>query len=108
MTEAGFGLGMECTAHEGYHLYESDFFTEIVDPLTGEVLPDGVEGEVVLTTLKREGMPLIRYKTGDLSKMMACPCPCGSKLKRLGPIETRINGRLILKNGGSFNPWRFR
>lgn len=103
MTEAGFGWGLECEAHEGYHLYESDFYTEIVDPATGQGLPAGLEGEVVLTTLRREGMPLIRYKTGDLAKILESPCPCGSKLKRIGPIESRVHGRISLKSGGHFS-----
>lgn len=103
MTEAGFGWGLECEHHKGYHLYESDFYTEIIDPVTGKVLPSGQEGEVVLTTLKREGMPLIRYRTGDISKLMDTPCSCGSKLKRLGPIEGRVQGTVTLKNGRTFN-----
>jgi len=90
MTEMGFGGGVECTAFEGYHLRDSDLYFEVVDPVTGQVLPDGQYGEVVFTTLKRKGMPLIRYRTGDLSRMLSSPCRCGSDLRRLDKIQGRI------------------
>ena len=63
-TEMGLGGGVECAAHRGYHLREADLYFEIVDPLTGEHVEDGEFGEVVFTTLTREGMPLIRYRMG--------------------------------------------
>ncbi|GAU77648.1 DVU_1553 family AMP-dependent CoA ligase [Fusibacter sp. 3D3] len=99
MTESGFGGGIECRCHEGYHLYESDFYIEIMDPISGNCLPVGETGEVVITTLKREGMPLIRYRTGDQSRMISEPCGCGSVLKRLDVIKTRLNGRIQLYGG---------
>ncbi|MDR3561570.1 MAG: AMP-binding protein [Negativicutes bacterium] len=101
MTEMGLGGGTDCAAHSGYHLHEADFYFEIVDPLTGEVLPPGQEGEVVITTLTRQGMPLIRYRTGDISRLLVEPCGCGSILKRLAPITERIDGRISL-NGNRY------
>jgi phenylacetate-CoA ligase len=96
MTEMGLGGGVECAVHHGYHLREADLFFEIVDPQTGCRLPDGITGEVVFTTLTREGMPLIRYRTGDMAAFIAEPCPCGSILRRLGKIEGRNNAGLSL------------
>ena len=90
LTETCFGGGVECRAHHGYHLREADLFVEIVDPLTVDPVPDGQEGEVVISTLSRRGMPLLRYRTGDISRMLPGPCPCGSPLRRLGPIAGRI------------------
>ncbi|HTP25278.1 MAG TPA: AMP-binding protein [Anaeromyxobacteraceae bacterium] len=89
MTEMGLGGGIDCQAHEGYHLREADLYFEIVDPLTGHCLPPGERGEVVFTTLTRRGMPLIRYRTGDLSRLLVERCRCGSALRRL----ERIRGR---------------
>jgi phenylacetate-coenzyme A ligase PaaK-like adenylate-forming protein len=92
-TESGFGGGVHCSAHIGYHLREADLLVEIVDPRTGRQLGDGQRGEVVFTTLNRQAMPLIRYRTGDLAKMLPAPCPCGSDTRRLGRIEGRVDGR---------------
>jgi phenylacetate-CoA ligase len=92
MTETGLGGGVECQARRGYHLREADLYVEIVDPQTGEPLPDGQYGEVVFTTLTRRGMPLLRYRTGDISRFIPGACPCGSVLKTLEPIRYRIDG----------------
>jgi phenylacetate-CoA ligase len=88
-TEMGLGGGVECEARSGYHLREADLFFEIVDPETGQPRPDGEPGEIVFTTLTRRGMPLVRYRTGDLSAFLPDPCPCGTALKRL----ERVGGR---------------
>src|SRR5690606_23928917 len=77
MTEMGLGGAVECQARSGYHLREADLYVEIVDPLTGASLPDGETGEVVFTTLTRTAMPLLRYRTGDISRFLPEPCPCG-------------------------------
>ena len=90
MTEMGWGGGVECEARNGYHLREADLFIEIVDPETGRPLPDGESGEIVETTLTRVGMPLIRYRTGDISRFNTLPCACGTVLKRLDRIAGRI------------------
>lgn len=96
MTEMGLGGGVECDAHGGYHLREADLYFEVVDPFTGEPLPDGETGEVVFTTLTRKGMPLIRYRTGDVGRFIPEPCPCGSALRRLGTIRGRWDGRVTI------------
>lgn len=96
MTEMGLGGGIDCEAHAGYHLRESDFYFEIVDVNTGEPLPDGEEGEIVFTTLTRRGMPLIRYRTGDISRFLPEPCPCGSILKRLDRVRNRVDSDVLL------------
>lgn len=90
MTETGYGGGVECAAHDGYHLREADILVEIVHPVTGAVLPEGETGEIVVTTLAAEAMPLLRYRTGDAARMLPSPCPCGSPLHRLGPVLGRI------------------
>lgn len=90
LTETGYGGGVECPAHHGLHWRELDLLLEIVDARTGEALPEGREGEVVISTLTREAMPLIRYKTGDYASLLPGPCRCGSPLRRLGPIRGRI------------------
>lgn len=99
-TEMGLGGGVECEAHAGYHLREPDLLFEIVDPETGVPLPEGEYGEVVFTTLNREAMPLIRYRTGDYSRFVPQPCPCGSWLRLLDRVSARLSGRLALGDGG--------
>jgi len=89
MTEMGLGGAMACRARAGYHPREADLLFEIIDPETGKVLPDGDVGEIVFTTLTRRAMPLIRYRTGDFSRWIPEPCPCGSVLKRLDKVGDR-------------------
>lgn len=96
MTEMGLGGGVECRAHQGYHMREADLYLEIVDPRTGRQLPDGARGEVVVTTLTRRGMPLIRYRTGDISRFIPGPCPCGTSLKRLERVRGRLDDSVRL------------
>ncbi|EMG36400.1 coenzyme F390 synthetase [Desulfocurvibacter africanus PCS] len=86
LTETGLGGGVECRAQAGAHLREADLYVEIVDPVSGQLLPAGQEGEVVLTTLSRRGMPLLRYRTGDLGRLLSEPCPCGTSLPRLAVL----------------------
>lgn len=99
MTEMGLGGGVECAVREGYHLREADLYFEIIDPASGEVLPEGEEGEVVFTTLTRRGMPLIRYRTGDIAGFIPGPCPCGTVLRRLSRVKDRVEGRIALPGG---------
>lgn len=99
MTEMGLGGGVDCEARRGYHLREADLLFEIVDPITGAVQPDGEYGEVVFTTLTRRGMPLIRYRTGDVSRFMTGPCPCGTQLKTLERITHRWGARIPVGTG---------
>ena len=91
MTESGLGGGVECQAHRGLHLREADLLFEIIDPLSGNVLPEGQTGEIVFTTLTRSGMPLIRYRTGDLSRFIPGKCSCGTALKSLEKVRTRLD-----------------
>lgn len=96
MTEMGLGGGTACSAHAGYHLHEADCYYEIVRPLTGEPVPDGELGEIVITTLSRRGMPLIRYRTGDISRFLTELCPCGSRIKRLERLSGRTGNAIAL------------
>jgi phenylacetate-coenzyme A ligase PaaK-like adenylate-forming protein len=94
MTEMGLGCAIDCDAHIGCHIREPDLILEIVDPQTGAPLPDGKWGEVVFTTLTRNGMPMIRYRTDDISRLLPGVCRCGSSLKRLDDVKGRIKGGL--------------
>jgi hypothetical protein len=96
MTEMGLGGGVECQARRGYHLREADLLFEIVDPASGAPLPEGEAGEVVVSTLTREGMPLIRYRTGDAGRFLPGACPCGTALRTLERVTHRLDGRLAL------------
>jgi phenylacetate-coenzyme A ligase PaaK-like adenylate-forming protein len=102
MTEMGLGGGIDCSLHGGYHLREADLYFEIIDPVTGAVVPDGQEGEVVVTTLTRQGMPLIRYRTGDISRILSAPCGCGTILRRLAKITQRKNSRIRIEKDQYF------
>lgn len=90
MTEMALTGGVECRALNGYHLREPHLYFEVIDPATGRTLAAGETGEVVVTTLTRKGLPLIRYRTGDLAHLIDEPCPCGSNLPRLGKLQGRI------------------
>jgi phenylacetate-CoA ligase len=96
MTEMGLGGGVSCAAQIGYHLREADLYFEIIDPLTGKSLPEGETGEVVFTTLTRQGMPLIRYRTGDVGRFIPEACPCGTVLKTMAWIKKRVSSEAQL------------
>lgn len=93
MTEMGFGVAVECSAHEGCHIRENHILVEVIDPETGEVLPDGRPGEFVFTTLDRRAMPFLRYRTGDSGLLLPGPCPCGSFVRRMLPQGGRCADR---------------
>ena len=93
----GPGVAFECTEKEGMHLWEDSYLLEVVDPSSGELLEDGVEGELVLTTLHREGMPIIRYRTGDIASVYPDACPCGRTHRRISRIKGRSDDMLIIK-----------
>ena len=95
MTETGYGGALACEAHDGLHIRETDLYLEIVDERTGQVASAGDEGEVVVTTLRRRGLPLIRYRTGDRGSIVETQCHCGSVLRRLHLVG-RIGDRLVL------------
>ncbi|MBO6066394.1 MAG: phenylacetate--CoA ligase [Lachnospiraceae bacterium] len=85
----GPGIGINCQHETGMHYWDDYVYIEIIDPKTGETLPDGEEGEVVITTLVKEGAPLIRFRTHDMSRIIPGECPCGSKFPRLDVIKGR-------------------
>ncbi len=85
----GPGIGINCLGENGMHIFDDYLYTEIIDPQTGEVLPDGEEGEIVITTLVKEGAPLIRFRTHDLSRILPGECRCGRKYPRLDIIKGR-------------------
>ncbi|MEI6205800.1 MAG: DVU_1553 family AMP-dependent CoA ligase [Desulfuromonadales bacterium] len=103
MTETGLGGAVDCRARTGCHIREADLLVEIVDPATGQPVPDGEPGELVFTTLTRSGMPLIRYRSGDLSRFIPEPCPCGTILKRLAWIWGRLAGQVKLGGNDLLN-----
>ena len=89
MTEMGLGCAVSCEHQRGYHIREADLLIEMIDPESGRVLPPGEYGEVVFTTLTRRAMPLIRYRTGDMSRFIPGPCPCGTGLLTLDHVGDR-------------------
>lgn len=101
MTETGLGGGVDCAARRGYHLREADLYIEIVEPATGQPLPDGDTGEIVFTTLTRQGMPLIRYRTGDMGRFIPGACLCGTTLKTLAHVTRRLDNIVRLPTGDS-------
>lgn len=99
----GPGVAFECEHKQGMHLWEDNYLLEIVDPATGEPLPDGRRGELVLTSLRREAMPLLRYRTRDITAVIPGPCPCGRTHRRIGRITGRSDDMLIVR-GVNFYP----
>jgi phenylacetate-coenzyme A ligase PaaK-like adenylate-forming protein len=95
----GLGGGVECQARRGYHLREADLYLEVIDPIHGRTVPEGEYGEVVFTTLTRRGMPLIRYRTGDISRFIPEDCPCGTVLRTLEKVRRRVGNQVDLGNG---------
>jgi phenylacetate-CoA ligase len=85
----GPGIGISCEHECGMHMFTDYMYYEIIDPKTGEVLPDGVVGELVITTLRKEGAPLIRYRTHDLTRSLPGDCPCGSAFPRIDTLIGR-------------------
>ncbi len=98
----GPGVATECHCQDGLHIFEDHFYPEIIDPDTGAVLPDGEVGELVLTTLSKEAMPMIRYRTRDLSQLVSEPCACGRTLRRLKRISSRSDDMLIIRGVNLF------
>lgn len=99
LTEMGLGVAIECQIGDGYHFNETDLLLEIVDPETGEVLKEGEEGEMVFTTLDREAMPILRYRTHDISRLMDNACDCGAATsKKFAPVTRRKEAVVKLGN----------
>lgn len=95
----GPGVAFECMANDEalMHIQEDYFYPEIINPKTGEPLPDGEEGELVLTTLTKEGMPLLRYRTRDITTIVNTPCRCGRTFRRIKRIKGRLDDMLIIR-----------
>jgi phenylacetate-CoA ligase len=98
----GPGVAMECVHQSGPHIFEDLFYPEIIDPNTGDVLPDGTEGELVLTTLCKRAMPMIRYRTRDITSLAADRCACGRTLRRICRIARRSDDMLIIRGVNLF------
>lgn len=99
---AGPGVGGECPCRDGIHIFEDHYYPEIVDPETGEPLPDGEEGELVLTTLSKRAMPILRYRTHDLTTIVAEPCACGRTIRRIRRIGRRSDDMFIIRGVNVF------
>jgi phenylacetate-CoA ligase len=93
----GPGVAAECAARDGLHTHEDHFLVEVVDPETGEPLPEGEEGELVFTSLAKEAMPLIRYRTRDIGSLTAEPCGCGRTTARIRGLRGRLDEMLIVR-----------
>ena len=98
----GPGVAMECTHQAGPHIFEDMFYPEIIDPKTLEPLPDGTEGELVLTTLCKRAMPMIRYRTRDITSLEPARCSCGRTLRRIRRIGRRSDDMLIIRGVNLF------
>lgn len=99
---SGPGVAFECTEQNGLHLWEDSYIMEIINPDTLEPVPDGEVGELVLTTLDRDAMPLIRYRTRDLTRIIPGECPCGRTHRRIDRLKGRSDDMFIVKGVNIF------
>ncbi|MBO4358067.1 MAG: phenylacetate--CoA ligase [Candidatus Methanomethylophilaceae archaeon] len=98
----GPGIGISCDYRNGIHMWDDYIYFEIIDPKTGKNLPDGEVGELVITTLRKEGAPLIRYRTHDLTRIIPGECPCGSRFPRIDIIVGRTDDMIKVKGVNMF------
>lgn len=98
----GPGVSFECLQQQGMHMAEDHFLPEIIDPVTGQPLPVGEQGELVLTTLTKEALPVLRYRTGDLTALVPEPCPCGRTHVRMSKTRGRTDDMLIVRGVNVF------
>lgn len=98
----GPGVSGECSHLNGMHINEDFFYPEIIDPNTGEVLPPGEKGELVVTTLQKEALPLVRYRTKDITRLLYDRCPCGRTTVRMEKISGRSDDMLVIKGVNVF------
>jgi phenylacetate-CoA ligase len=99
----GPGVSCSCKKSQRLHIFEDHFLPEIIDPKTGEVLPEGQRGELVITSLTKQALPIIRYRTGDITSIISTPCECGRTMKRMESIVGRGDDMLIV-NGVNVYP----
>ena len=94
----GPGVAQECRQNKGgLHVMEDHFFPEVVDPVSGDPVADGAPGELVLTSLTKEAQPVLRYRTGDITRFLPGTCPCGRTTRRIGRLEGRADDMLIIR-----------
>lgn len=98
----GPGIGISCSEHNGMHVWADYIYAEVVDPVTGAPVPDGEVGELVLTTLRKQGAPLIRYRTHDLTRIIPGACGCGSKHPRIDTLTGRTDDMFKVKGCNIF------
>ena len=98
----GPGIGMSCEHESGMHMWTDYIYFEIIDPKTGETVPDGEVGELVITTLRKQGAPLIRYRTHDLTRVMPGECPCGNPFPRIDTLIGRTDDMVKVKGVNIF------
>jgi phenylacetate-CoA ligase len=98
----GPGVSAECLGRCGLHIFEDHFLPEIIDPASGEPLPYGERGELVFTTLTKEALPVIRYRTGDITRLVAEPCACGRTTVRMDKISGRTDDMIIVRGVNVF------
>jgi phenylacetate-CoA ligase len=98
----GPGVAFECPARQGMHIWEDNYLVEVIDPDTGEPLPDGETGEMVLTSLAREAMPILRYRTRDITSATREACACGRTHARIQRITGRSDDMLIIRGANVY------
>lgn len=98
----GPGVAIECGSEQGLHVFEDVFYPEIVNPETGEPCPDGTEGELVLTTLSKQAIPMVRYRTHDITAIRTGQCPCGRTIRRMDRIGRRSDDMFIIRGVNVF------
>jgi len=98
----GPGVAIECECQNGLHMWEDHFIPEIIDPVTLEVLPHGAQGELVITTITKEGIPILRYRTRDITKIIDEPCACGRTHLRISRLQGRTDDMLIIRGVNVF------
>lgn len=98
----GPGVASECMEQDGVHIFEDHFYPEIIDPETGDPLPDGERGELVFTSLTKEAFPLIRFRTRDITSLTPQECPCGRTLRRMARVSDRSDDMLIIRGVNVF------
>lgn len=98
----GPGVAIECEEKNGLHIWEDCFVAEIIDPITGETLPPGEIGELVITTLAKEALPMVRYRTRDLTRINLAPCSCGRTHMRIDKVLARSDDMIIIRGVNVF------